>query len=188
MNQDNNVYMLVHSVSERKDTLSFGGTRYGGLIITFVNMEDNKPRNISRWNAIDNYPSTRFFEDLQLTCQLDNDDTKIYAWNLEYKPFTVNLKKSELMTKTLRSFNRKMESLREREGETGSFATYVNRVARILKCEGIVIKTHGESLHYDDNAYREYSIGEIPRIIKNELIRELKALGHNADDIDYRAL
>lgn len=87
-------------------------------------------------NYVDGYDDAHTsLADLRITAQQTSGLTaQPYAWRVEYRePYSVDLKRAEIILKTLRKIARGLERLEAEFGYPETFAAYVTRVGSLLK-------------------------------------------------------
>jgi hypothetical protein len=100
--------------------------------------------------------------DLMIDC-LGNEEHKeqgVYSWSVGYRsPYDVDLRRAEIMVKTLRAIERKMDRIKSSLGPPESFGAFVGRAAAVIGAQRFVFlrgKSRGWS--YDDS---KHSIQEV---------------------------
>lgn len=93
--------------------------------------------NGPEWHGASSYFGDQpYLDSLQVRCQGDNGDTaahrRLYGFEVEYRPFSVDLLRAEAMVKTLRHVERVLQRCADRFGRVDSFADYAVRVAMAL--------------------------------------------------------
>lgn len=101
-------------------------------------------------------------------------DRKLYGWEVRYhNVYTVDLRKAERMTKTLRTVEKRMEKLTASYGHPATYGAYLARVARAIGATTFVFHKDGgrtgwchsetEYTFRDTNAE---AISEVDRIVQ----------------------
>lgn len=95
--------------------------------------------------------------DLRISAQADYVSEDAYGWRVEYaQPYSVDLRRAEMMVKTLRKVQRGLDRMERDLGYAESFGAFVARVGKVLGVSRYGwISEHGEvSWQYSDNTYR----------------------------------
>jgi hypothetical protein len=92
----------------------------------------------------------RAYEHLEVTAasyEYDHQRRPISYWELHYKNvYRLGLQDAEIMVKTLRSLERKLESAADKYGRPETFGMYVQRVCEALKIPRLAWYTQAEGL------------------------------------------
>lgn len=160
------LYMIVRT--EVGDFMA--GSRFAHVTVAFTSLRDAKPY------GLDSHGDNRALCDLVVNAQFSTTDSLEgpYGWRVEYRSvYTADLREVERMVKALRKVERGLERIRDNEGDAESFGQYVNRVARVLKVAGLIVRLDGDSMQFSDNEWRvRNGIGHIASAI-NDIARKL---------------
>ena len=151
------------------------GHVYGRVVR--IRAEDGKVRNLQH-ASWDDKP-TELYNDLLISCQMSEGHAEPYAWAVAYSDvLTIHIEKAEKMVKTLRSINRKYNSLVNKIGEPVTFGSYVAYIANALGAETMIFyEKDGERSRYDDCQFWFRSISDGKRAIDaltKDIVAELQ--------------
>jgi len=156
------------TVALRIDNICITGRECGHIILDVVHVADHDSKfNNSMWFYENYFDQKNKYKNLAISCQLDGYNEAPYGWKLFIKPNMVNfdgtdLEEAEQMVKTLRPIHRKLDKIRDIEGEPKTFVDFVLRIVRVLKIKAFYAK--------DDNNIqysRNDNIGQIREHLQN---------------------
>lgn len=108
-----------------------------------------------------------FVQDLQVYSQGDarrlNDDgsPNLYAWEVEFKPYTVDAQLATRMLQTFKVLERKRSKLAEQFGRPVTFGQYCGRVALALGIDGFIVpKRPFVSTSYAEREHRHFTLAD----------------------------
>ena len=116
-----------------------------------------------------------YVRDLMLTSQGHKESPKLYGFGFRYEQVhSVERRDAEIMGKTLKTLERKMDKLHENFGYTESFAEHILRFAQVIKAVRIVFRTPFVAANRDQEwHYRSLSDMKICRWTIDDMIRTL---------------
>ena len=109
--------------------------------------------------ATNGYGPDGEIEAIMITSQGSDHDSRLYAWELGFRAHNkTTLEESEKAVALLKPIDRKLRKMYETEGNAASFGAWVNRIARAIGAESIIIwdDTRKEKT---GQGWRTYSIG-----------------------------
>jgi hypothetical protein len=99
----------------------------------------------------------------------------VYGWAVCYeRVIRLELQHAELMTKTLKALHRKMETLRNLEGQPADFGQFVNRFARALGAKGVVTRCPRDG--HEPLALQSWKLADVPWIVNHRVAEHVKGL------------
>lgn len=122
------------------------------LSVLYVN-EAGELRNYLDSSGISRHEDA--YADLFVSAQADRSSDEPYGWRVEYRNvYSVDATRAELMLKTLRRVNRKLDKMTAELGYPDTFAAYVARVAVALGVKRFYWR-HGDRppMMYSDGDY-----------------------------------
>lgn len=152
-----------------KSSIDLGGSLSkdnGSIVLSVVEIREGQIRN-----GLDKPHS-----DLVLRGYFDHRDgtARYYGLHTEYATaHCVELKRAEMMVKTLRKVDRAMSKEEVRPVTMGQYATLV---ARILKVKVLALHVNGSHGSYDDNEYTYFDRREMQMVIDGQVGRALANL------------
>lgn len=98
------------------------------------------------------------FSELEISAYREERDGVVHWWGygIEYKGvYSLDLRRAEVIVKTLRSIERKMDKLRDRFGYVSDFPSYLAYVADALGCQsGSPFGVHTSEMTYNGTFYK----------------------------------
>ena len=115
-----------------------------------------------------------FFPDLHLRTFYsvkNHEVSEFYGWQIEYKPYTVDLPKAEKMGKTLKLIHRRLEKITAQWGRPRDFGEYALRFLKAVGAVGLLklADSRPGGWSYDDSTYRTVAMAGVSSTIFNEL-------------------
>lgn len=139
---------------------------YGHWTIRLVKVEDGKVRNFpSSWGG-------HKFDNLTLRGQYHVKEkivSEIYGAQIGYKDKDVTIQNVEIMAKTLKGIEKKIEKIKESYGSPRNFGRYAVYFLRAIGAKGWKMITPGTGWSYDECDFITGSVGEIENFIEVEM-------------------
>ena len=88
----------------------------------------------------DSWGETLWAKDLEANSQADRGESRYYGMELLYRPYSVTLRDCELMVKTLRSIESKLEKFAALHDYAKDVTEYMFRLALVTKCKYIILE------------------------------------------------
>lgn len=159
---------LLLSVEEAGDQFVPGGTSLRVHLSVITVTPEGSPRNV--W-SLDEYHnglmvgclqikgtgfSNRIYDDQGNKTDDHRRSFDAHGFRVLYQqPYSVDLKEAEVLVKTLRTVERRLDAARERDGAPADFPAFVRRAARALGIDLITFPTEpNQSSRYDQGSYR----------------------------------
>jgi hypothetical protein len=150
---------------------------HGGLeaVAYPIIMEGGKIRNCS-WTSLTNQGAQ--YADLRVEGWVDRDSGNKEDFYYGYEPleyrevFTLTLPRAEVMVKTLRSLNKKVEALSNKFGRPTDFAGFLGYLAIAVGGDGTAMfarKTSGHGWTHDECEYRWLDVDGLRYYFQDEL-------------------
>lgn len=106
-----------------------------------------------------------FVDDLEVYSQGQNESRRcddgspnLYAWEVHFKPYSVDDRRAKHMAETFRTLDRKMAKLAEQFGRPVTYGQYLGRVALALGCATFIFPTGPSSSSYAERSHRRYNL------------------------------
>ena len=110
------------------------------------------------------YGETKWANELEATAQCNTEDSKFYQWRLQYRTYTVELSEAELMVKTLRSIESKLEKFAALHDYAKDVTEYMFRLALVTKCKYIILEEPNFSWKFKAYSVDNYGKRAIERL------------------------
>jgi hypothetical protein len=127
---------------------------YYHLLADVVTDGPDGTRNAEQANNI-------WVDDLEVYSQGSNEDAqkpegrRLYAWEVHFKPYSVDARKAAAMTQTFKLLERKLARLDAKLGRPVTYGQYLGRVALALGADGFVFP---KTRHASSGLYREMDL------------------------------
>ena len=155
-------------VRVRQDSYAWNNDRFAHIEASVVTRDGQSIRNFGSTDWLKDYQD---YHGLLVTCQMDDDHTEPYAWTLEYFDlYSIKIDQAQRMVKTLQWLNRRLESLRKREGSTDDIGLWYMRIARIIGCEGFVVRVdEGNTSSYREMEFNFRPLEDLPYHVRYQV-------------------
>lgn len=137
-------------------------------------------RNPAKENSLESLPYMHGYEGLALSSQCGKGDSGLYAWEVKYGRYGNGLTMRELerATAIMRPIARKLEKMTELEGEPKTYGQFVNRIARAIGAESVMIRdkahprTHGPRICAlgDSVSTIDWHVAELVKVLNPQAV------------------
>lgn len=156
---------LALSWHAKEDRSSFDYTHQLHIEISVLE-NDGTPDN-PKWRNVTELSDTPGYYDLVCIGYAKGREPEgAYGWEIEYhNVYSVDIRRSKQMFKTLTAVAKTMEKMRNQEGNPQTFGQYVNRFARAIGASYLIVWDDSHKSFYSERTYKMWGLADIPYIV-----------------------